>query len=393
MQKSKFVTIGIILIMAIYAIFSSVYLITQHNINYLYVINPVFYIIISIFIKFTFGKNFEKTKFKKDIFTCSAIATLVYIITYILSGLFVTFGKNPYSTNLNGVLTNMWILGSVTILKEYIRYKLINNVYEKDKVKIAILISAVYIFVDAELYRHFITSMTALSFIKYLSQTLIPLIIKNILYSCIDMNTGIKPVLVYELLTKLYMWTSPILPNSPWIMNAMIEIVIPMMFYLYILYIKSKKTQFYVKDKLVDNDPKSYIPFIICVILVILFSLGIFSIQPVAIATGSMEKELFIGDVAVIKKCNANDVIEGDIIQYQMDGYTVIHRVKEKHQKQGDIYFITKGDNNRQEDALPVTEQQLIGKVIFKIKYIGYPAIWLNFVQNEEQVEVETGNL
>ena len=25
-----------------------------------------------------------------------------------------------------------------------------------------------------------------------------------------------------------------------------------------------------------------------------------------------------------------------------------------------------------------VTEKQLVGKMIFKIKYLGYPAIWLN---------------
>ncbi len=381
------------MIIAVYAIFSGVYLIIEHNIQYIYIINPIFYIVISLFLKFVLRKSYERNKLKKDIFTCSVIATLVYIIVYLISGLFVTFGKNPYSTNLIGVITNMWILGSVVLFKEYIRYKLINNVYEKDKVKIAILISVIYILIDAELYRHLITSITALGFLKYIAQTILPLIVKNALYSYIDMNSDIKPVLVYELLTKLYMWTSPILPNSPWIMNSIIEIVIPMMFYLYIMYIKSKKTAFKVKDELIDNDPKSYIPFIVSIILVILFSIGVFSVQPVAIATGSMEKELYIGDVAVVKKCNANDVIEGDIIQYRMDGYSVIHRVIKKEQKQGQIYFITKGDNNRQPDMSPVTENQLMGKVIFKIKYIGYPAIWLHLVQADEQVEVETGNM
>ena len=42
-------------------------------------------------------------------------------------------------------------------------------------------------------------------------------------------------------------------------------------------------------------------------------------------------------------------------------------------------------------DAEEVKENQVIGKVIFKIKYIGYPAIWLNLIQQEQiQVEVET---
>ena len=76
-----------------------------------------------------------------------------------------------------------------------------------------------------------------------------------------------------------------------------------------------------------------------------------------------------------------------------MEGYTVVHRVVEKKQKNGEFLLITKGDNNNTVDQEPVTEQQLIGKVIYKIRYIGYPAIWLHIIQTQEalDVEVETG--
>ena len=75
-----------------------------------------------------------------------------------------------------------------------------------------------------------------------------------------------------------------------------------------------------------------------------------------------------------------------------MEGYTVVHRIAQKTQRRGEFYFITKGDNNRDVDAKEVTEDQLIGKVIFKIKYIGYPAIWIHDLQEEEELEVETGD-
>ena len=32
---------------------------------------------------------------------------------------------------------------------------------------------------------------------------------------------------------------------------------------------------------------------------------------------------------------NANDLIAGDIVQYKMEGFTVVHRVIEKKQKNG----------------------------------------------------------
>ena len=49
--------------------------------------------------------------------------------------------------------------------------------------------------------------------------------------------------------------------------------------------------------------------------------------------------------------------------------------------------------NNNAPDKEEVKESQLIGKVIFKIKYLGYPAVWLqNLEEKEQQLEIETGN-
>ena len=105
-----------------------------------------------------------------------------------------------------------------------------------------------------------------------------------------------------------------------------------------------------------------------------------------------MKPEFTIGDVLIIKKCSADDVVVGDVIQYRLEGYTVVHRVVEKMENNGEVIFTTKGDNNNSPDARSVKENQLIGKAILKIKHIGYPAIWLHFVESEEtNVEVETG--
>ena len=174
-------------------------------------------------------------------------------------------------------------------------------------------------------------------------------------------------------------------------MVAIIDGVIPIIIWMYIIYIKNKNDIFKSRERINATNPRNIIPLVIGIILAIWFATGIFPIKPIAIATGSMEKELFAGDVAIIQKCNSNDIIVGDIIEYQMEGYTVIHRVVEKNQRNGEFYFITKGDNNKMPDALEVKENQVIGRVIFKIKYIGYPAIWLHLIQEEEvQVEVET---
>ena len=391
MQKSKNITIAIIILMLIYGLLANLKLVFNINAIYLYIINPLFWITLAVFLKIAIGKSYQKSRIKKEVIQYILIAVIIYILTYMISGLFITFGNNPYFTTVKGFLINLWMFGTVIISKEYIRYRLINNVYENDKKEIAILVSLIYIIIEIELNKYINTKITLLFALKDICQNLIPLIAKNVLYSYISMKSDWKPASIYELFTKLYLWLSPILPNAPWIMVAIIETTIPTILFFYIRYANSKNSEIKSRQEIENVNPKNSIPLVVLVILVIWFTIGVFPIKPIAVASGSMEKELYVGDVVIVKKCNANDIVNGDIIQYQMKGYTVIHRVIEKKQKNGEYYFTTKGDNNPSEDKESVKEDQVLGKVIFKVKYLGYPAIWLNIIQSNEQVEVDTG--
>ena len=51
-----------------------------------------------------------------------------------------------------------------------------------------------------------------------------------------------------------------------------------------------------------EKNNKKKVMIIIAIVLVIWFALGVFPIKPIAIATGSMEKEICVGDVAIIQK-------------------------------------------------------------------------------------------
>ena len=392
MQKSKLVTAILILIILIYGVLANFRFVLGLNGLYLYIVNPLFWIAFCVVLYITLGKNYTNTKLRKKMIQYTIVASLTYLVVYLLSGLFVTFGKNPYSTTLEGLLINFWMLGIPIFAKEYIRYKLINNVYDKDKLKFSIFISTVYILIDIQFTRLIGQKLATLTIIKHVAQVIVPNIANNILFSYIAMQGDYKPSILYLFITNLYYWVTPILPNSPWAMSSIIDSVIPIILVLYVRYEKIKLTPHKDRRTIIDTNPGSVIPLVVTIILVIWFALGIFPIKPVAIATGSMEKEICVGDVAIIQKCNSNDVNVGDIIEYQMEGYTVIHRIIEKRQREGKFFFVTKGDNNNAADMAEVKENQLIGKVIFKIKYIGYPAIWMHLLQTEEQmVEVEKG--
>ncbi|HIS57601.1 MAG TPA: signal peptidase I [Candidatus Fimimorpha excrementavium] len=110
-----------------------------------------------------------------------------------------------------------------------------------------------------------------------------------------------------------------------------------------------------------------------------LFSLILVSIpllwgwKPFTVMSGSMEPELAVGSLVYIREAAA--VEEGDVIAFEMaDGNACIHRCIEVRD---DGTYRTKGDANSFEDAVSVTEDQLIGREAGVLPCAGYWVEWL----------------
>lgn len=83
------------------------------------------------------------------------------------------------------------------------------------------------------------------------------------------------------------------------------------------------------------------------------------------VTSGSMEKEINVGDYIIVKK--TNDVKVNDIVTYQKDNYFITHRIIEIN---GDK-VVTKGDANNINDD-EISKSDIIGKYICKSKLIGF---------------------
>ncbi len=87
--------------------------------------------------------------------------------------------------------------------------------------------------------------------------------------------------------------------------------------------------------------------------------------------TGSMEPAIPVGSIVVIKPANPNTLKVGDIICFKIESEsstTVTHRIINIT----DEGFITKGDANEDPDQWIVKKENIIGKVIAVIPYLGY---------------------
>ncbi len=86
------------------------------------------------------------------------------------------------------------------------------------------------------------------------------------------------------------------------------------------------------------------------------------------------------GDLVIIYGKDVEHIEVGEVIVFRV-GFEgapdfVIHRVVAIKETSGDLYFKTKGDNNPFNDTELwgwIPEENIVGVVIFRIPYVGYP--------------------
>ena len=390
MQKSN-KNICYLIIVLIYAILSQT-IFPKLGQKFTNIINPIFWIIFLIVIYITVTPRIINKKNEKKIIQYSIVAALAYIIIYFLSGLLVSFGASPYSNTIKGILTNFWVTGTIIIGREFIRQRIIAETKKKQIELIKILVIIVFTILEFDI-TSFIKSITNFSVVfEKIVSSLIPIIIKNILFTMIVQKYTCKSTITYELLTKMFYWVAPILPNSPWILIAILDSTILLVLLVFVQADIDNSNSIMLNRRPANSNPKDIIKLGIILVPVACFAVGLFPIHPKAIATASMYPEIEIGDVVIVKKCTINDLNKGDVIEYQIEKQNIVHRVERIENENGIFKIITKGDNNTQEDAKPVYAEQIKGKVIFKVKYLGLPSIWLNnLTRPKEEILVETG--
>src|SRR5579875_2553422 len=100
------------------------------------------------------------------------------------------------------------------------------------------------------------------------------------------------------------------------------------------------------------------------------------SLHPLAVASGSMQPALYRGDLIIVAPIqNGSQLQKGDVVAYHSSllNAIVVHRIVQiMHYSNGSVMFITKGDNNPVPDPLPISQNEIVGKVVLSIAGLGY---------------------
>jgi len=106
--------------------------------------------------------------------------------------------------------------------------------------------------------------------------------------------------------------------------------------------------------------------------LLVLSTFSIFGLRTFTVQSGSMEPAIGTGSLIFTQSAQSYEV--GDIVTRKIEEQmTVTHRIVDVEDRDGERIFETQGDANDAPDGEDVRQDEIVGKVLFHIPYLGYP--------------------
>ncbi len=297
-----------------------------------------------------------------------------FIITYMI-GLFVGYGRTVFQFNTSYILKVVLLAAVVIICEEVLRYIMAKNSFKtKAPIIIFTLIMCIlnimieingYDFADREMLFIFI------------SVVVITVISREALCSYLAYNVSLIPCIIFKVIITMYEYVLPIIPKLGDYLYSVFNLLL-----VYCIFYFSNRIITYSdkKDKFTRVATRRiiYMPILAMLLVIIVLVSGFLRYKMIAVASGSMVPVYEKGDAVIYEKVSADDLQIGDILAFQKSKIIVTHRIVEIRDNSIKKVFITKGDANNGVDSYEVEASDVLGKVVYKVKYIGYPTVWIN---------------
>lgn len=306
------------------------------------------------------------------------ILVILYEIIYLLTGLGVGYQNSPYSLKMIEILKNIFKVFLPFFMYEWVRTKLVlttHSLLEYSFITVFFLLLQV----DTSYLNRLIPLHQIL---EYGLGNLLVLGVESILLTFLSYQGGYRLNFAYTIPIQLAKIVLPIFPNLDWLLDSTLKYILFLLIFLFIRYEEHSTNKKRSKTQIKKETPFKTIPIIIFMVIFVLFVAGFLPYRPVAVISNSMVPYFARGDVCIVRKITdysqIKEIREGDVIEYQSNDILILHRIIEIQETGQGFRYFTKGDNNLQQDLLPVEEEQVVGKVTYTIPYLGYPSVWFS---------------
>lgn len=326
-----------------------------------------------------YGYERKKRRYMYElIFYIFSYSLLILLSTYII-GIFIGFTQSIYKLDLANLLHNIIPYLVLIIVSEVFRYEIIRK---GDGSPISyVLITLILILVDMTIFLTTYNLNIGDEQIKYISAILLPSIFKNIVLIRFGKLAGPIPNLIYRIMFDLKVVVIPIFPNFGLYLESILGCIRPVLICgLIELNIRKDQKQM---EKQIDVRKKFLYKYLLIIVLILivlsvnLLTSGKFKYSTLAIGSGSMSPKIEKGDVVVYQKIDDQKLPKvGEILVFKKDNKVIVHRIIEIIDiGNGVNVYYTKGDANEDPDGYPIVRKDMMGTVLFRIKYIGMPSV------------------
>lgn len=307
------------------------------------------------------------------------VCVLIMILAMFIQGGIGGFGNSPYDRSVMGILINLVSLSAMIGAMEMSRAWMLNRCFLRRPLAGIALISLFFTILSIPLNK-WSGLQGGLATTKFIGMTLFPEIAQNVLVTYLAFLGGPVPAILYQLGIIMAERLSPVLPNMNWVSQTLFGTLAPVIGFILVQQIYREEARL-VRGQSRDGQEFGWVMTALASILILWFSMGVFSYAPRVVVSGSMAPTMKIGDVVIIKTIPGEEARIGDIIMFPLNNMKVTHRVVKVQEQEGKKKFVTKGDANREEDQSPVALQAVKGKVVLVIPKVGYPTIFMRNIR------------
>ncbi|MFA5101973.1 MAG: signal peptidase I [Candidatus Thermoplasmatota archaeon] len=355
-----------------------------------YLLNPVLWIllaIISILLSYHEGLSiFKFTRVRRwylgnSPWQAGLLIGGFQVALLIIVGLFAGFGTSPYSFTPVFLLLNIFYVSSFLIGTELSRAYLIKRGVQSRRYTTLAIGLTTLMYMLFQIPASQLTSLPTLDtplLLEFIGKILITSLAMNLLASYLSYMGGASASLAYVGTLMVFEWFSPLLPKPHWTILALIGTIAPAIGFLLIQGSIREPGQKKKRRHKTKGNEQGWTAVAIFSVIMVFFSFGYLGVKPTVISSGSMHPALEVGDIVALTKVDPASIKEGDIIQFQQENVTVIHRVVTITEEDGKTQFITKGDANEDPDPQPVPANYIVGKSVFTIPKLGWVQIFVH---------------
>ena len=332
-------------------------------------------VIISVLYLLEYGLQ-KDNSYLKPLVTRIVISCLLSFLIVVYSiGLFTGFNNTVLKLNFSYLFNVVFLQFITVILLELMRYGICRNSVNNKKPIILFTIIMIVLNVVAEINGYNLKETEGV--FVFICVVLLPVISRELLCSYLAYKVSYLPALIFKLVITLYQYVLPIIPNLGYYLYASFNL-----FLAYFIYFLSSKSIDYAEKAKVYVSKSTrkiiFIPLLIILLIIVLLVSGLFKYKMIAIGSNSMEPVYSRGDAVIYSKADASEVVKDDILVFVKNGVVVTHRIIKISGSGNEILIQTKGDANNTPDSFTVNSGDVLGIVKYKVKYIGFPTIWIN---------------